>query len=407
MPRQKRTERGYFERTVDLGLDPATGKRVRKRVRAKTLSNLQEKVRELETDRARGMPAQGRKPTLEVFLTRWLEEVVSNHNRPRTYERYEMDVRNHLVPRLGKIRIDKLTTYDIQRFVNDLATSGRMKAGEDEPKGLSPRSVRNAYATLRKALNTAISWKLVRENVALGVELPKARKPRIRALTAAQARALLDTVRGERFEALYWMALMLGLRQGELLALRWADLDFDSGTLQVQGAVQRQKRKEGKSKLVFVDTKTEQGQRQLPLLPPLPAILRMHRAQQDVERSVEGWHEHDLVFPNEIGRPVEAQNLVNRSFKPALKRAKLPTINFHALRHTTVSLLIASGFDPNTASYIAGHASAAFTVGTYGHAMPEAVKAGIARMGELLQSDRILELPPRREAVEQPADAER
>jgi integrase len=200
---------------------------------------------------------------------------------------------------------------------------------------------------------------------------------------------------------------MLGFRQGELLALRWDNIDFNAGTLWVQGAVQRQKQKEGKSKLVFVGTKTEQGERQLPLLPPLPAILQAHRAQQDVERSVEGWDEHNLVFPNEIGRPVDAQNLVNRSFKPALKRAKLPTINFHALRHTSVSLLIASGFDPNTASYIAGHASAAFTVGTYGHAMPEAVKAGIARMGELLQRDRILELRPRREAVEQPADAER
>ncbi len=310
-----------------------------------------------------------------------------------------MDVRNHLIPRLGQIRIDKLTTYEVQRFVNDLAEAGRKDPSEDDPKGLSPRSVRNAYATLRKALNIATSWNLVRENVALGVELPKAKKPRIRALTAAEARALLDEVRGERFEALYWMALMLGLRQGELLALRWNDIDFDAGTVRVQGAVQRQNQKEGKSKLVFVDTKTEQGQRQLPLLPPLPGILQAHRDHQDVERAVEGWDEHSLIFPNEIGRAVEAQNLVNRSFKPALQRAKLPDINFHALRHTTVSLLISSGFDPSTASYIAGHASAAFTVGTYGHAMPESVKAGIAKMGELLKSDRVLELPPRREAV--------
>ena len=217
--------------------------------------------------------------------------------------------------------------------------------------------------------------------------------------------ALLAAVAGHRLEALYRAALSLGLRQGELLALRWADIDFESGTVHVQGAVQRQRQKEGKSKLVFVETKTEQGQRALPLLPPLPAILREHRAQQDVERSVAGWDEHDLVFPNEIGRPIEAQNLVNRSFKPALKRAKLPAINFHALRHTTVSLLITSGFDPNTASYIAGHASAAFTVGVYDHAMPESIKAGIAKMGELLQSDRVLELPPRREVVERPADA--
>jgi integrase len=201
------------------------------------------------------------------------------------------------------------------------------------------------------------------------------------------------------------MALILGLRQGELLALHWDDIDFDASTVRIQGAVQRQKQKEGKSKLVFVDTKTEQGQRQLPLLSPLPDILRTHCDQQDIERTIKGWDEHDLVFPNEIGRPVEAQNLVNRSFKPSLKRAKLPDINFHALRHTTVSLLITSGFDPNTAAYIAGHASAAFTVATYDHAMPESVKAGIAKMGELLNSDRVLELSLQREVAQRSGDA--
>jgi len=131
---------------------------------------------------------------------------------------------------------------------------------------------------------------------------------------------------------------------------------------------------------------------------------KVRQLEQDVERAIEDWDEHGLIFPNEIGQAMEAQNLVNRSFKPALQRAKLPDINFHALRHTTVSLLISSGFDPSTASYIAGHASAAFTVGTYGHAMPESVKAGIAKMGELLKSDRVLELPPRREAVRRSGD---
>jgi len=198
---------------------------------------------------------------------------------------------------------------------------------------------------------------------------------------------------------------MLGLRQGELLALHWDDIDFDAGTVRVQGAVQRQKHKEGKSKLVFVDTKTEPGQRQLPLLPPLPGILEAHRDHQEVERAVEGWDEHGLIFPNEIGRALEAQHLVNRSYKPALQRPKVPDINFHALRHTTVSLLITSGFDRNTASYIVGHALAAFTVGTYGHAMPESVKAGVAKMGELLKSDRVLELPQRRKAVRRSGDA--
>src|SRR5262249_43358079 len=121
-----------------------------------------------------------------------------------------------------------------------------------------------------------------------------------------------------------------------------------------------------------------------------------HRARQDEERQVDGWQEHDLVFPSERGTPMEASNLVNRVFKPALRKADLPDMPFHGLRHTTVSLLIASGVDPVTASAIVGHASAAFTAAVYGHALPEPVKQAISGLGELFTYDVVLELPARK-----------
>lgn len=385
MPRQKRDARGYFNQVITVGRDQ-NGGRIRRRIRSKTLGGLREKAERIKGEAAKGI-VRGTKPTLAAYLPEWLEVDVKRHNRPRTWERYEMDVRNHLIPRLGWIKVDQLTTYDVQQFVNKLADSG-----------LAPRTVRNAHSALRKALSAAVAWKLVTDNVALGVKLPQAKRPKIVALDVDQAKLLLLVLRGERLEALYWVALLLGLRQGELLALRWADIDLEARTITIRGAVQRQKLPEG-SKLVFVPTKTERGMRVLPLLPPLDQVLARHLARQDQERCQTSWEENDLVFPNTVGRPIEVSNLIKNSFRPALAEAKLPRINFHALRHTAVSLLLSYGADPNTAAHIAGHASAAFTVATYGHALPAPVQAAVARQGDLL-SDRILEIPPRKVQAE-------
>lgn len=392
MARLKRDSRGYFNTTIRVGTNEH-GARVRRRIRSKTLAGLREKELAARSAQAQKI-APGAKPTLAAFLPEWLETDVRRHCRQRTYERYEMDVRNHLIPRLGRYRVDRLSTYDVQQMVNQLADTGA-----------APRTVRNIYAALRKALATAVAWKLVSENVALGVKLPKAERPLIVVLTVAQARLFLDTLKGARLEALYWVALMLGLRQGELLALRWSDIDLEKRTITISRAVQRHKLPEG-SRLVYVPPKTDQGTRILPLLAPLDVVLINHLHRQDTERLAAGWEENDLVFPNTRGRPYEKSNLVYKSFRPALARAGLPQINFHALRHTAVSLLLSYGADPNTAAYIAGHASAGFTVSVYGHAMPEPVQAAVGRLGDLL-GDQVLELPVMRPSGDTAGDTTR
>jgi integrase len=385
MARPKRGADGFFSATITIGRD-ADGKRIRKRIRSKTLSGLREKQQEFERQRAQGLVVHGAKPTLKAFLQDWLEQVVKPRNRPRTYDRYEMDIRNHILPRLGRSRLDQLTPQEVQKAINDLHASG-----------LAPRSVRNVHATLRQALNTALRWGLVGRNVAALVDTPKAEKPQIHALSPDEARRLLNAVRGERLEALYWTALLLGLRQGELLGLRWQDVDLEAQTLRVAGAIQRQKRPDGPSALVFVPTKTQAGMRVLPLPPMLCTILQKHQARQDDERTIDGWQEHNLIFPSERGTPIEATNLVARSFKPALKRAGLPDMPFHGLRHSAATLLIALGVDLNTVSAILGHTSAGFTASVYGHALTEMQQQAVIGLGELLQDPgRVLELPPRK-----------
>jgi integrase len=385
MSRPKRDARGYFNVTITLGYD-GSGKRLRKRIRSKTLAGLRAKQESALAEKSQGKLTTGLKPTLKESLPDWLEQIVKVKNRPRTYERYECDVRNHIVPHLGRIRTDKLASREVQKWVNDLSASG-----------LAPHSVRNAFICLRHSWKTALSWKLATQNPCENIALPA--QPNIVALTVDQARRLLAELRGHRLEALFWAALLLGMRQGELLALRWADVDFEAGVIWVRGGVQRQRlyreaEKGKRSERAFVPTKTPKGVRPLALVRPLDAVLAAHRARQDEERQQEGWKECDLVFPSEVGTPMEASNLVNRVFKPALKRAGLPEIRFHDLRHTTVSLLIASGVDPVSA--IAGHASAAFTASVYGHALPEPVRAAITGLGELFTYDVVLELPVRK-----------
>jgi integrase len=388
MARPKRDSRGYFNVTITIGRD-ATGKRIRKRLRSKTLAGLRTKQEAALAEKSQGKLTAGVKPMLKEFWPEWLEQVVKVENRPRTYERYECDVRNHLTPRIGRTRTDKLEHRTVQMWVNDLSASG-----------LAPRSVRNAFICLRHSWKTVMLWKLATHNPCEGVVLPKTADPAIPVLSVEQARRLLVELRGHRLEALFWAALLLGMRQGELLALRWADIDFDAGMIQVQGSVQRQRLhrdapKGQRSEMVFVPTKTKKGVRPLPLLHPLDAVLLAHKARQDEERNQQGWQENDLVFPSEIGTPLGASNLVNRVFKPALVAARLPDMPFHGLRHTTVSLLIASGVDPVTASAIAGHASASFTAAVYGHALPEPVKHAVQGLGALLGADLVLELPPK------------
>lgn len=394
MAKPKRGADGLFSITITIGRD-GTGKRQRKRIRSKTLAGLREKEAAFRAEQSKGTVTIGKKPSITEFLNQWLADVVKLRNRPRTYERYAGDVKHHIIPAIGALKLDKLTTPDVQRMLNDLAKQGNVKANETTKQGLAPRSVRNVHATLRQALNTAIKWGLVSRNVAEGAAIPKAEKPNRRSLTPKEARSFLEAVRGTRLGALYWVALLLGLRQGEILGLKWENVDFEEGLIIVDGAVQRQKQEEGTSKLVHVSTKTAAGQRVLPLPDVLADILKAHLAQQDEERKHDLWREHGYVFASEVGTPLEAQNLIHRSFKPALQRAKLPNLPFHALRHSAATLLLSLGVNTNTVSAILGHTSAGFTLSTYGHALPELTRSAVDNLGDLLKSDRILELPRR------------
>jgi integrase len=344
------------------------GKRPKRR--AKTQREAQEKLRQLVREREKGVNLSAKQPSVTSFMNTWLETVIKVRRKPRTYETYKQYVRLYIDPYLGETRLDKLTPARIQAWVNTLQEK------------VQPQTARNAYQRLRTALGLAVKWRQLSENPAIGVDVPSSSRVPIRPLNASQAAALLEAVRGHRLAPLYDLALGLGLRQGELLGLRWSNVDLDKGVLRVAEQMQRLRSRE----TVTVKPKTPRSERELPLSEELISRLRAHRTNQDEERMVisERWKDYDLVFPSEVGTVIMARNLV-RHFKAALQRAKLPSsFRFHDLRHTAATLMLAAGVPLKTVSDILGHSSIQVTADTYGYTFEEDKQRALDTLAQAL-----------------------
>ena len=329
----------------------------------------------------KGLPIVVERQTVKEFLDRWLTDCVKPSVRPKTFASYSQLVRLHINPQLGGLTLSKLGPEHVQAFLNDRLSAGAIRKKETDPiKGLSPRTVQYLRAVLRRALGQAYKWGLVGRNVAILVDAPHGLKPQIRPMTINESKAFLTACKGNRLEALFTVALAMGLRQGEALGLRWEDIDFESGVLRVRRSLQRINRK-----LVLDELKTKSSRRELPLIDIVCNSLRAHRARQLAERLVAGknWHETGFVFTTTIGTPLDARNVV-RCYHKALTEAALEIRRFHDLRHGCATLLLAQGVPIKTVSDILGHSQMSITADIYGHAAPEAHRAALETMEKAL-----------------------
>jgi len=305
------------------------------------------------------------------YLTKWLEEVARPRIQPSTYVSYEQKARLYLLPALGRVQLSVLTPQHVQAMMNAMTE-----------RGLSPRTVQFTRAVLRKALNQAVKWSLAARNVAALTEAPSVPRHEMGALSPEEARRFLDVIRDDRLEALYTVAVALGLRQGEALGLRWSDLDLNGGVLQVRVALQRLPRQPYR----LVEPKTRRSRRSLPLDPSLTAALRKHRARQQMEKLAcgPGWRdEWGLVFTTPDGGPLSKHTLIPQ-FKKHLTRAGLPAVRFHDLRHSCASLLVAQGVHPRVVMEMLGHSTIATTMNTYSHVLPQATRDAATLLAALL-----------------------
>ncbi len=361
---------GRWAAVVKLGYKD--GKRWRKSFYGTTRREVQERLTAALRAHQRGLPVVPERETVGQFLQQWLTECVKPGVRPRTHEGYAGHVRLHIAPALGRVRLGKLSPQDVQRFLNT-------KLGE----GHSPRTVQYMHAVLRRALGQALKWGMVARNVATLVDPPRVERPEVQPLSPDQARAFLAAVQGTRLEALYSVALAVGLRRGEALGLRWTDVDLDTGTLKVRTSLQRVD-----GRLQLVEPKTARSRRTIALPQSAIIALRHHRVRQLQERLLAGqrWHDTGMVFTTTIGTPLDPRN-VYRHFQRALAEAGLPRKRFHDLRHTCATLLLAQGVHPRVVMDILGHSQIALTMDTYSHVIPTLQREAAGRMDALLAGD--------------------
>ena len=331
-------------------VDTAEGPK-RRYITGETREDVAEKLAKAISDRADGLVFDAGSTTTGEYLTRWLSDSVHGTVQGSTYRSYGRVVDGHLVPGVGRVKLAKLRPDHIRRLYRSMLDAGK-----------ATRTVQYAHTLLKRALAQAVMDGLIPRNAAEAVRPPMLKRDEIQPLNADQVRALLDAS-DERSCALYTVAVRTGMRPGEILALRWSDVDLEAGTVQINRALS-----EGE----FSTPKTPRSRRRISLSPATVATLKAHRKRQLEECMAKAglWEDHGLVFPSSVGTPKSQRNL-NREFKNAAKRAGLPDhFKLYDLRHTCATLLLSRNVHPKYVQELLGHASIALTLDTYSHVIP-------------------------------------
>ena len=334
------------------------GRRQRATVTRKTMSEAREAMRTLRAKEESGVdPRAARTATLAHLLQRWLEDVAKPTVRPSTLRSYRGIV-THITPLIGSILVADLTASNVVHALAEL-----------DRRGVSPRIRALVVFVLRRVLKQAELWKMADRNVAQLVDKPRVKRMEVRVWNPEQVNAFLDAAREDRLFALYQLALGTGMRQGELFALRWSDVDLDAGSISVQHTLEPTARE-------LAEPKSARGRRKIEIPPSLIGGLRGHRAKLLAEG-----HPHGYVFTDTDGKPLRGSNVYRRSFVPlvaladAIARANgnesgVPLIRFHDLRHTAATLMLAASVHPKIVQERLGHATIAITLDTYSHVIP-------------------------------------
>jgi len=361
---------GRWHGYVSMGLK-REGQRDRRHVSAAKRAEVVRKVRALEQQRDSGVvQAAGRAPTVAEWLGHWLDTIAIRKVRASTLQGYRGKVNSRIIPAVGHHRLDRLQPEHLEAWYIELA---------DE--GLASSTILQLHRILSRALKVAMQRGKIARNVCSLVDAPSLRRDEVVPFSTTEARALLATARGLRNEARWSVALALGLRQGEALALRWEDIDLDSGTLTVKRSMQRLV---GKG-LVFDEPKSRAGRRAIMLPNGLRDALRAHRAAQLEERLAAGseWQENGLLFAQVNGRPIDPGSDW-KSWKALLALAGVRDARLHDARHTAATLLLQQGVPARVAMQILGHSQISLTLGTYSHVVPELAQEAADRIDRVL-----------------------
>ena len=361
---------GRWEGRYVVGHDPVTGKMISRNVLGKTQAEVKEKLRTAIENSKRLDYTQTGKYTVGQWMDEWFEAYAKVKVRPSSHQTYKGYIENHIKPNIGDIPIEKLTSLQLQKFYRLLLTEGRVPRIESEkqPRGLSAKTVRNINQVISSAMDMAVRHKLILSNPTEGCELPKVEHREMKTLPAEQLGAFLREAKESGVYELYYLDLATGLRRGELLGLKWEDIDLQNGIIHVRRQVARVD-----VEVKELPLKTKNSYRNISISQDAVAML----TEMEAHRS------SDYVFPSSTGGPISPDS-VNNMLHRVLKRAGLPSIRFHDLRHTFATLALQNGVDIKTVSGMLGHFSAGFTLDTYAHVTTSAQKEAARTMGNVL-----------------------
>ena len=336
-------------------VDPDTGQRVRRVVSGRNKADVREKLAKLRKDLDAGVGVKpGGPKTLDAYAATWLP-ALRQRVRPSTWRSHEQYLRLYVLPAIGEVPLARLTPTSVERM-----TAGMIR------RGLSPSTARGARTTLRILFRDAERDGLAARNVAALARPPRVTRHELRVLSADETRRLLDGTVDDEFGPIYALAATTGMRQGELLGLRWPDVELSGSapSLTVRRSLAR-----AEAGYALAEPKTDRSRRTLELALAAVAALRRQKARQAELRLAAGdlWQDRDrLVFTDELGRPLRPSS-VSHGFSDALARLGLPHVRFHDLRHGVASLLLAQGVPLKVVSETLGHSGIAITADVYAH----------------------------------------
>lgn len=349
---------------VDVGRDPRTGKRKQHWQSIKGNKRDAEKaLREVQNSLDSGTYTKPTKLTLGEFLSEWLKDYVWPYLRPRTAEGFDQIIRGHVIPSLGFIPIRELKPKDIQHYYSEKLSAGR----RDGKGGLSPRTVSQHHRILHDALKSAVKWGIIVRNPVDAVEAPRFSKKEFEVLREHELNQVLDVAESTPYYAFFYLLLSTGTRRSEMLALRWQDVDFDFGNIRIVQVIHHLR----DGSIALGEPKTPRGQRVIPLPPRAIGVLRQHFETQKALFALLGrtLEQADLVFTRLDGGLL-LPNTVSHVWEKLVRKAGVPHVRLHDLRHTHASLMLKQGVHPKIVSERLGHSSVTITLDTYSHIMP-------------------------------------
>ena len=353
--RNKKRSDGRWEARYTVMIDGAWKRRS---VFGRTRDEVAKKLRAALSARDAGAQPVSAKETVASYLETWLKGAASTL-RPRTQASYRQIVSDHLITELGRIPLTRLQPHHVQALNQRLLSDGK-----------APKTVRNVHLVLHRALEQAVRWRLVNVNVAHLIDPPRVQPKEMQAFSADEARQVLAAARGDDLEALWWLALTAGLRQGELLALRWADVDVERGSVRIVASMVRIAGQPPQ----LGEPKSRRSRRQVELSAGALDALRRHRTANP---SI------GYVFARTDGRPLSVTTTWKR-WRRLLAAAGVRAIRFHDARHTAATLLLSRGVHPKVVSEMLGHSTVAITLDVYSHVTPAMHREAARVMDEVL-----------------------